>query len=320
MRARLGLVALFCAATSAAEHPHVELQMDPCVGAPVDEVKRILAIDLGALLNDPIGSSDTTHATISCREAIVTLRVDDPITGKSLIREIDLSSTPPRVRARLVALAVSELISASWTELEINAHPAVPAVGAVASPSARQSALTAVETHQPRLSGSLRVEALASGQFFFTEVGALWGGGLRVGQDRVRRFGWAIDALAHHGGTTTALGEVVADTITLGPSLFFQHRWTRVALRVGGGVRGGAARLEGRPNASTVHGAVAWGGWLGPMVDASLSVAPVRRLALELSLEAGYVASPFGGKVDGSREVAIDGPWIGVQLGMGLFP
>jgi hypothetical protein len=306
--------------TSAAEHPRVELQMDPCVGASLDEVKRILAIDLGALLSDPLGSSDTTHAIISCSGPLVSLRVDDPITGKSLIREIDLSSTPPRVRARLVALAVSELISASWTELEINAHPAVPPVGAVASPSARQSALSVIETHMPPLLGSLRVEALASGEFFFTQVGALWGGGLRVGQDRAHRFGWAIDALAHHGATTTSLGEVVADTITLGPSFFFQHRWTRVALRVGGGVRGGAARLEGRPSGPSVHGAVAWSGWLGPMVDASLTLAPARRLALELSVEAGYVAVPFGGKVDGAREVSIDGPWIGVQLGIGLFP
>jgi hypothetical protein len=316
---RAACLLLICATAWAAEHPRVELQMDPCVGAPVDEVKRLLAIDLGALLSDPIGSGDTTHAIIGCHEALVSLRVDDPITGKSLIREIDLSSTPPRVRARLVALAVSELISASWTELELNADPAVPPVGAVASPSARRSALSVVETHKPLL-GSLRVEALASGQFFLTEVGALWGGGLRVGQDRARRFGWSIDVLAHHGAATTALGEVVADTLTLGPTLFFQHRWSRVALRVGGGARGGAARLEGRPNGPGVHGAVAWSGWLGPMVGASLTVAPVRRLALGLSVEAGYVAVPFGGKVDGAREVSIDGPWIGVQLGIGLFP
>jgi hypothetical protein len=324
--ARLVLVALLGAAAWAGEHPRVELQMDACADAPVGDVKRFLAIDLGALLSDvpspspsPSPSMDATHAMIGCREALVALRVDDPITGKSLTREIDLAATPPAVRARLLALAVSELISASWTELETNAHPAVPPVGAVASPAARQSALAAVETRKAPLIGPLRIVALASGQFFFTREGALWGGGLRVGQDRARGFAWALDAVAHHGSASTSLGAVVADTLSVGPILSFHHRWTRVALRVGGGVRGGAARLEGQPSGPDIRGAVAWSGWLGPVAASSLTVAPLRQLALEVALEAGYVALPFGGRVDGTRQVAIDGAWIGAQLGVGLF-
>jgi hypothetical protein len=320
--ARLLVVALLGATAWAGEHPRVALAMDPCVTAPATEVRRILGIDLGALLDDAAGPpSDVTRAAIGCQAALVELRVDDPITGKSLTRAIDLSSTPPPARARLLALAVSELITASWTELETNAQPAVPPQGAVASPAARLSALGAVEKHRPPPAlRPLRVVALASGQFFFTQAGALWGGGLRVGQDRGRGLAWAVDALAHHGSAQTALGDVVADTISVGPMALYQHRWPRVALRIGGGARGGAARLEGQPGAPGVHGAAVWSGWLGPLAAASLTVAPASRLALELGLEGGYVVVPFGGRVDGVRQVAIDGAWIGAQLGVGLFP
>jgi hypothetical protein len=164
------------------------------------------------------------------------------------------------------------------------------------------------------------VVALASARFFFAGIDALWGGGLRVGQERARGLAWSLDALAEHGSAHTALGEVAADTLSVGPVVQFYRRWTRVALRIGGGARGGAARLEGQPGAPGVHGAVAWSGWLGPLAAASLTVAPARRLALELALEGGYVAVPFGGLVSGARAVAIDGAWVGAQLGLGIFP
>jgi len=317
------VLALASAGRGAADEPRhslVQLQIDACVEVSQADARRFLAIELGALLNDAGAAGDTTRASANCAGALVTLRVDDPITGKSLARSIDLRTTPPRARARLLALAVSELISASWTELESNPQPSIPPVERVSSPESRKSALLAVEKRASRHALGLRVLALFGGQLFFTRAGLLLGGGVRVGQDRVRGFGWSADLLAHHGSTTTSLGLVAVDTVSVGPTAIFHRNWSKVALRVGGGVRGGAVRLDGMPNAPQVRGTSAWSGWLGPMVGAATTVTVARHLAFELSVEGGYVAVPFGGLVSGAREVEIDGPWIGFQLGLGFFP
>src|SRR5262249_57015189 len=117
-----------------------QLVVDPCVDAPAGQVRRLLAIDLGALLVDPeIPVAGATRASVGCDGTLTLLRVDDPVTGKSLTREVDIASSPPNARARLVALAVSELISASWTELATNPTPAVSPAGTPPPPDARRS-------------------------------------------------------------------------------------------------------------------------------------------------------------------------------------
>lgn len=316
-------VLAFAGGNSAAEpsHPLVDLQIDACVEvAPVD-ARRFLAIELGALLADAGAGADTTRASVGCAGALVSLRVEDPVTGKSLTRTIDLAAAGPlSARARLLALAVSELISASWTELESNPQPSVEPIERVASPEARQRALVAVEKRTSPPAPRLRVLALFGGQAFFTRAGLLLGGGLRMGKDHGHRFGWSADLLAHHGSATTDLGLVTVDTVSAGLALFFHHNWSRVALRIGGGVRGGAVRFEGIPSRPDALGASAWSGWMGPMVMAATTLTAARHVAVEISVEGGYVAAPFGGLVNGERTVAVDGPWIGFQLGVGFFP
>jgi hypothetical protein len=165
-------------------HPRVALVLEPCVNAPAAEVRRLLAIDLPNLLVDGNGEpGETTLATITCDGTLTLLRVDDPLTKKALTRFIDLRAALPAARARLLALATSELIFASWTELVTNPEPAVPAAGPPVSPEAREEVAALVE-ERPQRSFSLprlRVLALAGGQSFFNRLGFWFGGGLRVG-------------------------------------------------------------------------------------------------------------------------------------------
>lgn len=44
----------------------------------------------------------------------------------------------------------------------------------------------------------------------------------------------------------------------------------------------------------------------------------VRDLMLELASEGGYWLFSTGGLVNGRRDVAVDGPRVGVQLGIGI--
>jgi hypothetical protein len=319
------LLALICASSSALAgqtHPLVQLEIDPCVSVSRDEVRRVVSVELGALLSDTSAPpSDHTRVSVTCSESVVALRVDDPLTGKSLTRTIDLGAAIERARARLLALAVVELISASWTELDVNPQPRVPPAGPRASTEAREAALAMVRAQGERSTRShFRLLVLGGGVNFFSNAGFLGGGGLRLARDHARRIGWMIDVQADHGTASASLGKVSTDVVSVGAGFVFHQPWTRVSLRLGGGLRGGAVRLSGVPAPSPdAHGATFWAPWVGPMALGSVGVVATRRLTLDLTVEGGYVVSPVGGLVNGRREVAVDGAWIGFQLGVGIF-
>ncbi len=322
--------------------PRVRLQLDRCVAVNAVEVRRVVAAELGALLVDPLGPAlapsrpaapkvtqvdpevaqvdpEVTQVTVDCRDRLVVLRVSDPITGKSLERPIDLGSAEPSARGRLLGLAVVELVSASWTELELRPRPAVAPASRTASEEARRAALQAVKTRVPPRAIALRIAGTGRGDTFFGNARFLAGGGLRLTHDLPSGLSWSVDAVGQHGTASSSLGTTVADTISFGPAVGFQRRWPLIGLRIGGGFRGGAAHLEGRPGLARVQAGSGWGGWGGPMASVSVLFAVGRSLAVELGTEGGYVLFPVAGEVAGNRQLAIAGPWLGFQLGLGII-
>jgi hypothetical protein len=128
-----------------------------------------------------------------------------------------------------------------------------------------------------------------------------------------------IDAEAEHGSARVSLGSVSIDTLSVGAAML-QHAWSKIGLHVGVGARVGALYLSGEPDSmGSVRGGSGWAPWGGPMGVASASFVAARYLAVDLAVEIGYVVAPAGGLVAGSREVAIEGPWIGIQLGARFF-
>jgi hypothetical protein len=314
---------LACGASPAAagNHPLVQLEIDPCVDAPRDEIRRLVSIELGALLSDDAATAGRTRATVSCSAgAVLALRVDDPITGNSLTRTVDIGAAIPQARARLVALAIVELISASWTELEANPVPRAPPSGPRPSSEARDAALLTVHAQTDRSTQrQLRLEALGGGLKYFSPgaPALLAGGGLRLAGDLSDRTGWMLDAQVHHGTTSVSLGQVSTDVLGFGAVGYVHKAWSAWRVELGGGVRGGAVLMTGVPDAM-VTASRFWAPWVGPVALADLELAVRDQLVLVLDVEGGYVVSPVGGLVDGLREVAIDGAWIGVHLGIGI--
>jgi hypothetical protein len=303
-------------------HPLVVLEIDSGVEVAEDEVRRILAIELGALLGDPsAAATDCTRVTVDRANALVRVRVDDPITGKSLARTIDLLGAAPKARSRLLALAIVELVSASWVELELNPQPKVPPVGPPTSPELRAAALAIVRHHaRPRPIDKTRLAAVGGVLGFFSGPGAIGGGGVQVGRDHARHLGWVADLQAHHGSAAVMLGRVSFDVLSASAALVAHLDWSRVTIRLGGGLRGGAAYLQGKPSdPRTARGGALWAPWVGPMVHASLGVTATRWLFFSVALEGGYVLTPVGGLVGGTPATALAGPWLGLQLGAGIF-
>jgi len=266
-------------------------------------------------------TTDRTRASVGCDGADVVLRVDDPITGKSLSRTVDVGGAIPRARARLVALAVVELISASWTELEMNPQPQVPPSGPSPSPGARQAALASVRVQTDRWALSrYRVSLLGGGLKFFAKTDVLPGAELRVARDGSGPLGWMIDVQAHRGSETTPLGQVDTDVLGAGVAAVVHHAWWPASVHVGGGLRGGGARLSGVPDPMlAVHGSRFWAPWVGPFVLGNVELVVAQRFAVVAAIEGGYVIAPVGGLVSGRRDVAVDGAWLELHVGVELF-
>lgn len=99
----------------------VTLRLSPCMAAVLDEseVRRLLAIELGtplrSLPRDPLGTAVGLHLLLDCSDGnaqLADLSLEDADTGSASLRTVDLSRQAQPVRARLLALALAELVQA----------------------------------------------------------------------------------------------------------------------------------------------------------------------------------------------------------------
>jgi hypothetical protein len=124
------VVAVLVTATPvrAEEAPRVRLVIDRCERLDDVAVNRIFSADLGASVTTE-SAPDVTEVTIECEGSRVVVRVRDPISRKNLRRSFDSRSFGDRGESRLIAIAASELVLASWAELAHNPTPDVEPEG-----------------------------------------------------------------------------------------------------------------------------------------------------------------------------------------------
>lgn len=298
-----------------------------CAGVTAEELQRILAAELGAAVSGE-ERPFSTRVQIECDVIRAKLFVHDPLSRKSLRREIELSDLDARARGRLLAIAAAELVTASWAELEVNPSPRVEPTGPL-PPSATISEVRGVVTQQRRAAQERRtrkphrenpnvVRALAvvSTRRFIEHDGAVWGGGVRVGQDFPGYISWMADALFETGEFASGSERVSTTTGTVAGALFLQHRWRRVTARAGGGLRAGWVRIAGS-NDDSLLGATKLVPWGWPLGVLSVSFWPSDTLVLELQGESSYAKLPLtsGARLD---DPALRGMWVSVQLAAGL--
>jgi hypothetical protein len=127
-------------------------------------VRRIFAADLGAKADAPPGE-DVTAVIIRCDGSKVVMTVRDPLSRKAVRRTFDSKTFGERGEARLVALAASELVFASWAELDKNPEPAVTGEGPPARAETLATARAVVRARdvaraQPGNDGNARARKL----------------------------------------------------------------------------------------------------------------------------------------------------------------
>lgn len=111
--------ALELSALADARHPPVVVELRQCEQPLEAEVRRIVGVELRAAVIDAADARDAvTRVVATCRGSAVDLSLDDASTAKRLERTVALAEAAPTARPRLVALAVAELVAASWQEIQ----------------------------------------------------------------------------------------------------------------------------------------------------------------------------------------------------------
>jgi hypothetical protein len=318
----------------------VIVEVRPCLAETLNELQRIVGAELDARVtarpkdeprppsregqpdsNPPRGSDDpsATLVEVSCEDEWVRLDVLDPVSGKNLVRHVDLRQTEPSIRTRMLALSVAELVAASWIELASRRKTPAPIAEARAPETSKEVALSAAErTFLPP--PSYAIEAV----FALRRMGAAdlttAGGGARAS---FVHHGWLAlggDLLVEGGSADVPLGSIRTILASGSVSARLRQRTGWLAVEGGIGVRVGLAQMQGvaadvvpRPEtrASTLP-------WAGPMAMVRLEADLPKSFILVAGIEAGRVTRAADGRVDGRTELSIDKDWIVFTVGPGL--
>jgi hypothetical protein len=265
-------------------------------------------IELCAAAEAPDGAASEIVLSASPNE-IVTVAVRDAITGKRLAREVPLASVPRDARPLTVALAVDELLRASWVELALADAPAPqrpvpPEIGALVPASASN------DRHRWELGAALAAEHFGGGAVQAGVDVVARGAPTRLLYVRVAlglRRGATVQA-ADGDVRSTALAADVGAELALPP---LGRRWELALALDGRLIR---ARFSGEPRAPALGtNAAATALYL----DAGLRGRVRLTRAFGLSLAGGFGVPVHEVDVfDGATRVAgLSGPLLSLALG-----
>jgi hypothetical protein len=289
----------------------VSITVVGCEDALAREARRIATIELRAVLVETTPDMATTQVQATCGPLAADLRVIDPTTGKSVERSVALSLATPNARARLLALAIAELVAASWSELESNPEPKAPSAAPLAPVAAREAARAAIAPMPVELAAVADAHLLASGDLVL-------GGGARseiwISPMLFVRF----DALADYAELSRPTGTVALTMASVSSSLGASFGGAWLQPRVSVGARGGGAWLSGVATGAATTGYHEAGAWGGPELAVECAAWPRAHVHPVLSLSLGAHILGVRGTVNAGHDILATGLWGGLGLGVAV--
>lgn len=298
----------------------ITLTSTDCAPPMPQRIRELVSIEL---LGRPVVAPDdsvpdapktnATRAVVDCHHERVRLRVEDPTRRQPLELSLDLADTPASARARLTALALSELIATARLE---RATPHTPAgVSKRPVPSAQpepdepgtepRGAFVAWVAGGLGLAGQPRLVAPTA------QAGVRWVPG---------HYGLVAVLEGQLGQRTLAVADVSLHSLGLSVSAVAVTSLAALELSAGPGMRAGWTSLRGRPTMASdrLAGQRLGGLWLAPIIHGALHVPLVLRFVLRVSLEAGWtVKAVVGRDADGQRLFALAGLRATATAGLG---
>lgn len=305
-------------ALSEPQHLPVVVELKQCEQPLATEVRRIVGVELRATVVDAAGAGEAVIRVVAtCHGSEVELSLADAVTARHLDRTVALAAAAPAGRARLVALAVAELVVASWQEIESSPEPTKRDLPPP-EPQREARITEGASPEQPR--ASAMAEAVGVARTFPGSDLWLLGAGARGFFTLSRPFTLALELTAEWGKTSRAPGQVAARALggALALGWGIERKWLFVMPWVG--ARAGVARLTGEPSpdSTTTVGETQSGSCLGPEIGVSATLFPHAAAHAVVALSAGTMLLGVRGEVMGDRNVNVLGPWAALVVGVGL--
>jgi hypothetical protein len=299
-----------------------------CTPSPIDRdaFLRVLDVELrtDGVDIDPAGANDATLATIGlsidpCTETAraIDITIDDFATAKSVRRTFDFGDIAHEARPRALALAVVELLHASWAELSLpNAKPAIAIPESIKHVVVLQAPIAIAPPSPPESESraALRIDASLAYRSFPSYDSDVLGGRLAFAfapASSVVRF--ELDANAFGGTSFDPLVVLHTNLASFGAAVLFARDVGAFEFGVG-------------PRAEVGY---AWAHWTVNNVEASGSgtlfdlAAMLRLRALlgnnvsaSFSAEIGDALHNFTLNVDGKRASGFGGVMLGSTIGI----
>lgn len=193
-----------------------------------DEIKGGALSDLSAALSPqrmgvcedaegPRGEKSVSLVKVELdAESRVRIEVDDTLTNKTVARDIRLEDPKDNASALIVAVAIDELLRATWAELSIKKDPPKDPPPAVPEPPppprAEESKIARLPTHRVAVGGAL--DAFVEGSVFF-------GANIAYGSSFWDKFEWSAFAGPRvvRAKNASEIGQVRADALAFGAEL-----------------------------------------------------------------------------------------------------
>jgi hypothetical protein len=328
-RRRVGLAmtlavgAVSRAAGAEPERAPVYVEWRGCEASSSSDVAAILRVELLNRVVDSSGRADAYRTTVECTGDQVAIAVGAQAGGATKALQANLARTPANVRARIVALAIAELVR----DLDRDLHgppPVAPApmaspptppppLPSEPAPARARDHVVSPAAAEPLLR-SVNVGAFAAASTLRLDGVWLGGGGAEI---EVVQPHWCAGLDATFLTSTQRFDPGTAQAL-LGygsPYVAWRGAWPYAELRLGAGYALGAASISGHPTDPRAFGATTTGPWTAPYGFGALAFVLARRVSVDVRAEAGWVTSPVTGNVAGGADLALEGFWMGLHAG-----
>ena len=306
----------------------VELSVTGCGDLSAKELARLLDLELEGVTSQ-IRSGPPLSVALTCTGDAMTIEIRDPLTDKTLRREVAAPPDEPG-RERLLALAISELFTASW--LELVAPPPEPeraeAIEILQPPARTQTppreaveAATEVARARTRPPNGidLMVGAGVRGRALLDDaplpssrVDMLVRGWLSESVGLAGSVGWDF------GQSQRQFGRIRGHAVTAAGGLAWRVR-VRPVIGIGGHVLAGMSWAQIRGEADDPN--VPDGTSSGLTADLGAGVGPrvsYGRLRVDFDGELGWMLRTPTGQVTGETPFRLGGLWVGAVVRIGL--
>jgi hypothetical protein len=272
------------------------------------------------------------HIDVSpCRDdaSEVAVSIDDLATRKTVRRVIALDDVPAAGRARALALAVAELLRASWAEFALDG---APTTAAALPTSVRRAVLlrlrpTVLAERPPEaplpppppspLRARHEVALAVDAHSFLGQSGSMLGGRAAFGWRPFARFPLRLrgDLGIARGEAFARRGQVSLSMATIGVAALFGGGTDGVELTVGPRIESGVAWATGTPSVAGVVGDSGVGAVLFLSLAASLRVAVAPHVVASVDLGVGETLYFLTVSSDEERVTGLRGTLLHVALG-----